>query len=336
MLKFSCSMFFGQILILILFLLILFFLIKEARIIKFQKRFDAFSLHSFKEQEGSFFDLFVNRIWNFVYSLRPFFSSFSFLLRYSKRYEKFIVYDDKDVKKGIDYVVLKFFSMTCGFVFALLLILGHVFPFSFLLCFCCLILGFYGPDVFWNFSYFRRRKQLEQDLFEAIIIMNHSFQSGRNIMQSVYLVQEKMQGPIRDEFRKIYLDMTYGLSIDVVFERFYERVGILEVQYISSTLTLLNKTGGSVSKIFSLILEGFYDKKKLKQEMKSLTTASIFMVRLFILLPIFFSLFLFLMSPDYFSPFFETTIGMILFFFIGCLYLGYILVIRKVLKVKLS
>ena len=47
--------------------------------------------------------------------------------------------------------------------------------------------------------------------------------------------------------------MKYGLSVDTVFERFARRVKLQEAVYVSSSLTVLNKTGGNIVEVFSSI-----------------------------------------------------------------------------------
>ena len=154
-------------------------------------------------------------------------------------------------------------------------------------------------------------------------------------MQAVEIVKEELEGPIADEFKKIYLDMTYGLSIEVVFDRFYNRVKLDDAKYITSSLTLLNKTGGNIVKVFSTIEKNFFNKKKLKQEMMSLTSASIFVFRILCFLPFLFIVIIYMLNPSYFSPLFTTGLGRILLVLIILFYILYIMVIKKVLEVKM-
>ena len=50
--------------------------------------------------------------------------------------------------------------------------------------------------------------KMENDLLQAIIIMNNAFKSGYSIMQAIYLVYTEMEGPISIEFKKMYMDIT--------------------------------------------------------------------------------------------------------------------------------
>lgn len=322
------------ILILVLFLFI-FYLLRQRRIIKLERRFEKFSLLSVKDEEKSIFDILVDLLWRRVHNISCLLEKSVFLKKYSMRYEKFISFEKKDKITGMDYIALKCFLSL--FLFLLYVItsmfqLKRINPFFTVLLFT---FGFFLPDVFLQIAYQKKRKKVEEDLLKAIIMMNNSFKSGRNIMQAVEIVKDELDGPISDEFKKIYLDMTYGLSIEVVFDRFYNRIKLEDAKYISSSLTLLNKTGGNIVKVFGTIERSFFDKKKLMQEMQSLTSASLFVFRVLCFLPFLFITVIYLLNPAYFEPVFTTGLGRLLLCFTIAIYILYIFVIKKVLEVKM-
>ncbi len=46
----------------------------------------------------------------------------------------------------------------------------------------------------------------------------------------------------------MHLELSFGLSVDVVFGRFAKRVELEEVSYLTASLSILNKTGGNIIK----------------------------------------------------------------------------------------
>ena len=154
-------------------------------------------------------------------------------------------------------------------------------------------------------------------------------------MQAIQIVKTELDGPIQDEFEKIYLDITYGLSLDVVFNRFYERVKLEDAKYITSSLTLLNKTGGDIIRVFSRLEKSILDKKNLRNELTSLTSSSRFVFRFLAFLPFIFMFIIFVLNPKYFNPLFSSSIGIMVLILITALYLLYIWIIKRVLEVKI-
>ena len=163
--------------------------------------------------------------------------------------------------------------------------------------------------------------------------MNNAFKSGMNIMQAINIVENELEGPIKEEFKKINLDIKYGLSLEVVFERFYNRVKIEDIKYIASSLSLINKTGGNIVKVFGSIEKNFYDKKKINDEMNSLISSSVFMYRLLITIPIILSLLILFINPTFFFPLINTLLGKIIILIILIFYVCYIFVIKRIMKV---
>ncbi len=333
--NYSLSILITQGITIILLLVLIAYLVRQRRMIRLAKRFEKFSLISNKEKESSFFDLIMGYIWKMIHRFSNLLSKSAVMKKYGERYDKFISFEDKDKMSGLDYVAIKFLI---GFTFFLLNIVSMMFQvmnLSVISLLVTFLVGFFMPDVYLQILFHEKRKRIEEDLLKAIIMMNNSFKSGRNIMQAVEIVKNELEGPISDEFKKIYLDMTYGLSMEVVFDRFYHRVKLEDAKYITSSLTLLNKTGGNIVKVFGTIEKSFFNKKKLKQEMQSLTSASIFVFRVLCVLPFLFILVIYLLNPSYFEVVFTTHIGILLLLLTVLLYVIYILVIKKVLEVDI-
>lgn len=324
-----------QILGILCALLLIAFFLRQTNSLRLERRFEPFSLLSCENQEISFLDKVSHFLWKLVHKISGVIEPISSFKTYSQKYERYIAFEEKTIKSGIDYVSMKYLL---GFFFVILYLLAVCFrlaSFHILSLLFVFALGFFVLDLFLSLEFRKKRKRVEEDLLKAIIIMNNSFKSGRSILQAIDSVKTELDGPISDEFKKIALDISYGLSLDVVFERFYERVKLEDAKYIASSLTLLNKTGGNIIRVFDTIERSIFDKKKLRNELDSLTSASVFVFRVLIFLPFVFIFAIYFLNPSYFSPLFTSKLGIFFLLLIGILYSLYIVVIRKVLKVKM-
>ncbi len=310
-------------------------ILKVTEAIKLERRFEPFSLLPNSIVVPSIFDQIATKLWQIVHGLSKFLAHINIINKISKKYEKYISFEDKDYKKGIDYISIK---LLLGLILVISSLIANIFwktKTNIIVYLLFFIIGFILPDIFLNLRFHKKQKQIEEDLFKAIILMNNSFKSGSSITQAINLVRNELEGPIADEFSKIYLDISYGLSMDVVFNRFYERVKLEDAQYIATSLTILNKTGGNIIRVFANIEKAILERKRLRHELYSLAAASIFMFRLLLVLPLIFGIILYILNPTYFLPFFTTKIGIMIFILIVLLYITYILIINKVLKVKM-
>ena len=117
----------------------------------------------------------------------------------------------------------------------------------------------------------KRFEKLEDDLLESVIVMNNAFKVGASPEQAIRIVSEEMSGTMAKEYKQIYSEIKFGLSINDAFKRFSERLNLEEAKYIAASLEILNKTGGDVVKIFDSIEKNLFNKRKIKNEYKALT-----------------------------------------------------------------
>lgn len=314
--------------------LVLLFL-NELQDMKLERRFVSFAMKSSREQPISFFDLLAIQLQKWLKKVSSVLKKSHVAMDYAKHYEKYIEYSEKEEKESIDFITIKLFIGICFVLLHFLTILLKLSPKNIMTSLIVFLIGFFLLDIVLVIQFKKKRQEIESDLLQAIIIMNNSFKSGKNIMQAISTVKKELDGPIADEFKKIYMDITYGLSLEVVFERFYERVKLEDAKYIASSLTLLNKTGGNIVRVFGAIEKSFFNKKRMQDELSSLTAASVFVFRVLVALPIVFSLVILILNPTYFHSLFESILGLFLFFLILLLYVLYIVTIKKVLKVKM-
>ena len=163
--------------------------------------------------------------------------------------------------------------------------------------------------------------------------MNNAFKAGRSISQAIEIVGREVKGPIGDEFKKMSLELLYGLELESVFKRFSSRTGLEEAKYLTASLTIINKTGGNIIKIFENIENSMFEKQKLKFELNSLTSGSKLVVYTLLFMPFVFVLIISTINPTYFLPFINSELGIILLIFMIIYYIIFIVCIRRIMKV---
>ncbi len=258
----------------------------------------------------------------------------AFLEKYSKKFEKYLPLYSK-FTSGIDFVstkILVAFGLVVTCLFANVIQYRFINVYELFLPF---IFGFFIPDLIYLLKYKIYRSQIENDLLQAIIIMNNAFKSGRSITQAIELVTKELEGPIGLEFKKMHMEISFGLTVEEVFERFSKRIELEEVTYLTASLSILNKTGGNIIKVFSSIERTLFNKKKLKIELQSLTGSSKMLIYLLFAVPFLFIVFISVVSPGYFVPLYTTSLGFILIAIMLVIYLVYIWVVQKIMKVRM-
>lgn len=321
--------------IIIILIATIFLILSFRRSLNLERRISKFSIRPIKDNSLSLFDNIINYYQKLVTKISSIIKKSEFVKKYSKRFEKYLSLSNIIYNDQIDFVSSK---IIISFVFLLIAIFSKTIQYQVISIYeiCIpLLVGFFVLDIIYFSKYKIYRNKMENDLLQAIIIMNNAFKSGRSITQAIELVTTELDGPISSEFKKMNMELNFGLSIDVVFNRLSSRVNLEEVTYLTASLSILNKTGGNIIKVFSSIERSLFNKKKLKLELKALIGSSKMIVYVLFLVPIFFILLVSLINPNYFSAFFANPIGIALLIFMLIYYITYIIVVNKIMKVRM-
>lgn len=324
-----------QVVIIFLLIVVIAYLVRINYSLKLERKFSNYTVKRLNNNTVSIFDKLFGLFDVLIKRISKALSKSSFIINYSKRYEKHIYYDDLDNRCGLDFISAK---LIIGVLITLIYITSSVFQYnsinllSFVFSF---IVGYYSVDVYLKIKSIKRKKEISDDLLKSIMIMNNAFKSGKSITQAIKTVAKELDGAIKDEFKRMSLDLSYGLSIEVAFERFYERVQLEDAKYITTSLIILNKTGGNIIKVFDSIEKEFINRKKLQHELKSLTSSSVFVFRLLLFMPFLLFVIIYILNPGYFVPLITTSLGYIILSVIIIIYILYILLIKKILRIDL-
>mgnify|MGYP000000507079 CR=1 FL=1 len=323
-----------EVILIIIGICLFFYIITVSIAYEKEQRLTRFSINGINTKQPSFTDKLLNFYYKIINYLSKIFKKSKILTNYSKKYEIYVDKTSFVKSEAINFISIKFFvSFLCVFITIIsdVIRVQYIYLPQLSLAF---VLGFFIYDVFLIFEKKNKYRKLENDLLKAVIIMSNAFKSGRSIVQAIELVILESDGRIKEEFKKIKVDLNYGLDYDVVFNRFAKRLNIEEAYYMSTSLIILNKTGGNISKIFTTIEKSFFDRKKLKDELSSAIAVSELVFKILVFIPIFIFLVIFIIDRTYFVPLFTTLIGKIILVLCIIIYISYIIVVKRITKLK--
>ena len=326
---------FNQIIIIIGLVCLLIFLLILNRIVIFEKRFVKYTVKPLKDNNKSVFDKMFIKVQSIIYRISDSLDRFESVRKGSKKYQKYVDSFNNNKYSAIDFISAK---IIISFVFLVATVIIQTLRFKILNIFefvIPMVIGYYILDIVYAYKYHKYRKKIEKDLLQAIIIMNNCFKSGRSITQAISIVAEQLDGAISDEFKKMSLELSFGLEIEVVFDRFAKRIKLEEAAYLTSSLSVLNKTGGNIIKVFTSIEKTLFNRQKLNLELKSLTGSSRIIMYALTIMPVLFVIVISLINKDYYAPLFTSPLGFIIIGIILILYVTYIIVVRKIMKVRM-
>lgn len=329
------QLYFTQGFILIVSVLFFLYMIRYNKSLKIERRLGKYSVKSIKDKNKTLFDGLKKFGEKLLHKIAKILDKSVFIKKYGKRYQKYVDTFGRENDTIVNFVAQK---VLMSIIFLIVSIVSKAIRSQILYGYemvVPLLFGYYFLDIIYGYRYRIYRKKVENDFLQAIIIMNNAFKSGRSITQAVELVSTELDGPIAEEFKKMALEISFGLDIEVVFNRLSDRVNLEEAVYLTSSLSITNKTGGNITKVFDSIEKNLFNRRKLKIELKSLTGSSKIIMYVLIMVPIFFVGIISLINPGYFSPLFTSPIGLILILLMFIIYISYIIIVRKIINIRM-
>lgn len=319
----------------IIIILLAIFVIWFKRKQRIFERVSKYSVQGIKQTSEGVMDYFINIYMNILRFVVKILNNSGIAKKQGQKYNKYVSLSTLKVKNGITLVAHK---IVFGFLFVIICafskaILGDVITVEEGLL--LYLIGYFLPDIKYLILYRKYHDKLEEDLLESVVIMNNAFKVGASPEQAIKIVGEEMNGTMQKEYKQIYAEIKFGLSINDAFARFSERLNLKEAEYVAASLEILNETGGDVVKIFDSIEKNLFNTRKIKNEYKALTGSPKLISNFLFVLPIIFVIIILMINNEYFNPLFKSSVGILLIVVAIALYIMYILIIRKILKIRM-
>ena len=233
----------------------------------------------------------------------------------------------KDIYNIIDSIVFAFIFL----VLYISLCIFYIKKVDLLASCLAFMLGFILPGLIDMIKHQLNKKSIEKDLLKSIIIINNNLQANRSIKEALIDTKNKLNGPLKDEINRVINDMDHGLSLEVAFKRMKNRCEVEDITYLTTTLSMLSKTGGNTKEVFNYLEDLFQTRKKLNQELEANIASAKLVYIILSILPLIVFIGMNIMYDDYLALYLTSPLGNILAIVQVLLYIAYILIIRKVM-----
>jgi tight adherence protein B len=187
--------------------------------------------------------------------------------------------------------------------------------------------------VFW-----KRRKRFDQfleQLPDTLELMSRALSAGHAFSESLHMVSTEMPEPIATEFRKTYEEQNLGLSLKLALENLTQRVPLLDLRLCVTAILIQRETGGNLAEILEKVAYTIRERFRILGDLKTLTTSSRMSAWLLCGLPIFITIVITGMNPDYMSILWSDPRGHKLIAAALFMQITGMLVVRKILRIKI-
>lgn len=180
----------------------------------------------------------------------------------------------------------------------------------------------------------KNRSEFERDFSEALVIINSTTRVGRPILQGFQECVNSINTDFGQEFKRILMRLDIGDDPERVFIDSYKRYPYKE--YFSFIITVLinMKGGGQVGEVMNKLTTLISASKALDRKKLAMTSEARMSVKVLVIIPVLFMVFLKFISPASFDILISTTPGnYILCYAVGSILLGILIVWSMMKKV---
>jgi tight adherence protein B len=174
------------------------------------------------------------------------------------------------------------------------------------------IAGAVLPWFYLSFKATRRIKKFNAQLAETLSIIAGGLQAGLSLSQAVDTVVREGTEPIAGEFSRAIVEQRLGVEIEDSLETVAERMDSIDFKWVVMAIRIQREVGGNLAELLLNVAATLREREYLRRQVTVLSAEGRLSAYILGGLPPFFVLYLSLTQPEYISPLFHTTLGLVM------------------------
>jgi tight adherence protein B len=170
-------------------------------------------------------------------------------------------------------------------------------------------LGAYAPMIWVNILRKRRLSAFDEQFPEAVDLVGRALRAGHSFGSALKMVAEEMDDPVAEEFGRTFADYSYGKTLEDALTAMVRRVGLNDLKFFATAVSLQRETGGNLTEILDNISYIIRERFRLLRQLKALSAEGRLSGTILILTAPALLGILWFMSPGYIQMLFEHPMG---------------------------
>jgi tight adherence protein B len=181
----------------------------------------------------------------------------------------------------------------------------------------------------------KRNREFIDQFPDALEIIVRSVRSGFPFSVALQMLAENSRDPIRSQFQQVVEEVALGRSLQQALARLAGRINEPDVRFFVVVIGVQQETGGNLAEIIGNLATIIRKRKQLRHKIKALTAEGKATGWVLGLLPVVVFVLLYVLQPHYLDPFFNDSLGQMLFGGAIFLLLVCFLIVRQMIKVDI-
>jgi tight adherence protein B len=189
------------------------------------------------------------------------------------------------------------------------------------------------------FLYVKRAARKRQDTFEeqfpeATDLIARALRAGHALPTALQMVADEIADPVGAEFRLLFEQQNYGLSLPEALRAFGDRVQLLDARFFVTAVLTQREAGGNLSEVLDRLSAVIRERFKVKRQVRVVSAHGRITGVILGALPPVVAGILFLTSPDHIRLLVDDSLGVYMIVFALILQVVGVLIIRRIVNVE--
>lgn len=181
----------------------------------------------------------------------------------------------------------------------------------------------------------QRLRKLEAQLPDAADLIGRALRAGHSMTSAFSMAAEELPNPIADEFRAVFEEITFGISMNDALTGLAERMPINDLRYLVVAILIQRESGGNLAEILDNVSQIIRERLKLLDKVRVLSAEGRLSAWILSLLPLVLAGSMFLLNPKFMQLLWTDPRGFtVLCYAAGMLVLG-IFWMRQVVRIHI-
>ena len=325
-----------QVIIIISFIAFMFYLVRILIANKYNKKFSQFVFTdndiTDKSLEAKLSNLVLYRIKGTSYL----FNKLHLFKKTRLKYNKYLFINNYYLNENIDFISMRYLINVMVIFLSIIFLLFSFTYYNIIVCILTIILCNLTIDIILKRYLNYYKKLLNLEILNTIHMINSSLNVGLSIMQAVKTSASKSSPLLQAELNILYEDLNNGISIDASFSRLNDRVKTEEIMYLSTLLSILNKSGGTTQESFKILEDSYEEKISNQKSINNLIFPYRFIYNFLGFIPLGIFIYKSIINHSYFTNIFNSNYNLILMILIIVLNTLYFIMVNNLMEVHID
>jgi tight adherence protein B len=160
---------------------------------------------------------------------------------------------------------------------------------------------------------FKRKKRLavfEEQFPEAIDLIARALRAGHALTTGLGMVADEIPAPVGEEFRRLYDEQNFGMSLPEAMRAMAQRVPVLDARFFVTAVLTQREAGGNLSEVLDNLASVMRQRFKVKRQIRVASAHGRLSAWILSLMPPVLAAFLFTTSPSFMKVLWEDPWGL--------------------------